>query len=395
MRRGADSNADSVSCVTTRAAFCYLRGALDKTLSLLTRQQIFGLAFFAILLFLVYQLALMFQPFLLAMVWATVLAHLLYPLYSRLTARLGGRESLAAGILTIGIMLLGVLPLIWMGGVIVREAVVLEKAIRIWVSEGGLERLPEHLSKLPLGGEYLRGWYDRLEAGPDNLEEMLISSAKSLSQFLVGGLTGFVKNVFAFFANALIMIVTLFFFFRDGRDLVAKLYELIPLDSSHKSKIFVRLDLTMRAVVKGVVVTAIVQGLLAGLAYAVLGVPVPVVLMAVTTILAPIPFGGTALVWVPVALWLLWAGPVWKGVALLVWGAGIVSTVDQVLRPLLIGHGAQIPVFLLMFSVLGGLSVYGVIGIFVGPIVVALLLTALQIYREEYHHPTAPAVHSP
>ena len=192
--------------------FNSLLDILDKTLSLLTRQQIFGLAFFAILLFLVYQLALMFQPFLLAMVWATVLAHLLYPLYSRLTVRLGGRESLAAAILTVVIMLLGVLPLIWMGGVIVREAVVLEKSIRIWVGEGGLERLPEHLSKLPLGGEYLRGWYDRLEAGPDNLEEMLISSAKSLSQFLVGGLTGFVKNVFAFFANALIMIVTLFFF---------------------------------------------------------------------------------------------------------------------------------------------------------------------------------------
>jgi predicted PurR-regulated permease PerM len=329
------------------------------------------------------------------MVWATVLAHLLYPLYSRLTARLGGRESLAAGILTVGIMLLGVLPLIWTGGVIVREAVVLEKAIRIWVGEGGLERLPEHLSKLPLGGELLRGLYDRLETGPDNVEEMLISSAKSLSQFLVGGLTGFVKNVFAFFANALVMIVTLFFFFRDGRDLVTRLYELIDLDASHKAKIFLRLDQTMRAVVKGVVVTAIVQGLLAGLAYALLGVPVPVVLTAVTTILAPIPFGGTALVWVPVGLWLLWVGPVWKGVVLLVWGAGVVSTVDQVLRPLLIGHGAQIPVFLLMFSVLGGLSVYGIIGIFVGPIVVALLLTALQIYREEYYQPTAPAVHSP
>ena len=358
---------------------------MDNQLPIISRKQIFALVFFGVLLFLLFQLLLMFRPFLLAMVWATILAHLLFPLHTRLTVKLGGRVSLSAGLLTFGIMLLGVLPLVWTGIVIVREAASSEAQIREWVGRGGLERLPQELEQLPLVGGLMGRVVDRLSNDiHGNLGDVLISSAKTLSQFLVGGLAGVVKNVFAFIANTLIMIVTLFFFFRDGRELVAGLYDLVPLDTSHKVKIFTRLDQTMRAVVKGVVVTAIVQGLLAGLAYVALGVPMPVALTALTTILAPLPFGGTALVWVPLGVWLLWAGPTWKGVALLLWGAGVVSTVDQFLRPMLIGQEAKIPVFLLIFSVLGGLSVYGVIGVFIGPIVVALLLTALQIYREEY-----------
>ncbi|GKS59519.1 AI-2E family transporter [Nitrospira sp.] len=371
--------------MTIDKGFCNVRTALDTRLPIVSRQQIFALVFFGILLFLLYQLALMFRPFLLAMVWATILAHLMFPLHTRLTAKLGGRVSLAAGLLTFGIMLLGVLPLVWTGIVIVREAAASEVAIREWVASGGLERLPQELEQLPLIGRLMGRVVARLGQDVEgNLGDALISSANTMSQFLVGSLTGFVRNVFAFVANTLIMIVTLFFFFRDGRELVAGLYDLVPLDASHKAKIFSRLDQTMRAVVKGVVVTAIVQGVLAGLAYLALGAPMPVGLTALTTILAPLPFGGTALVWVPLGMWLLWAGPTWKGVALLLWGGGVVSTVDQFLRPMLIGQEAKIPVFLLIFSVLGGLSVYGVIGVFLGPIVVALLLTALQIYREEY-----------
>ncbi|MFO0775770.1 MAG: AI-2E family transporter [Nitrospiraceae bacterium] len=369
---------------------------MDRAFPLGSRRFVFALAFFAILLFLLYQLALMLRPFLLAVVWATILAHLLFPVHRRLTAWFGGRESASAAALTVGIMLLGVLPMVWTGGVIVREAASAEREIRAWVASGGIERLPDQVAQLPLIGRVAQPFLERIGSdGPGNLENMLVDNAKSLSQFLVGGLTGFVKNLFEFFANALIMIVTLFFFFRDGRSLMQALYDLVPLEDTHKAKIFSRLDQTMRAVVKGVIVTAIVQGLLAGLAYLVLGVPMPVALTVLTILLAPLPFGGTALIWVPMGLWLLWIGPTWKGVALLIWGGAVVSTVDQFLRPFLIGQEAQIPVFLLMFSVLGGLAVYGVIGVFLGPVVMALLLTALQIYREDYSQLPPPSSPTP
>jgi predicted PurR-regulated permease PerM len=158
----------------------------------------------------------------------------------------------------------------------------------------------------------------------------------------------------------------------------------VPLDEAHKQKIFTRLDVTLRAVVKGVIITAMVQGLLAGAAYAVLGVPFPVVLMALTALLAPLPFGGTALIWLPVAGYLYAAGPIWKAIAMLIWGAGVITMVDNFLRPLLIGKDAQLPVLFLFFSIIGGLAAYGMIGLFLGPILLAILMTAIQIYREEY-----------
>ncbi|MBI5316616.1 MAG: AI-2E family transporter, partial [Nitrospirae bacterium] len=193
------------------------------------------------------------------------------------------------------------------------------------------------------------------------------------------------KNTFTLVTNFFIMLLVLFFLFKDGRQWLAVLYDLIPMDESHKSKILTRLDQTIRAVVKGMLVTAIVQGLLAGMAYWALDVPFPMGLTALTTVLAPIPFGGTGLVWGPVVLYLFWVGASGKALIMLVWGIGVVSMVDQFLRPWLIGQDVQIPVLLLVLSVLGGLALYGLLGLFVGPILISLLMTAVQIYREEYY----------
>ena len=222
-----------------------------------------------------------------------------------------------------------------------------------------------------------------------------MTGVKELSQLLVGGMGGLLKNTFALVTNFFMMLLILFFLFKDGRQWLAVLYDLIPMEESHKSKILLRLDQTIRAVVKGMLVTAIVQGFLAGMAYLALDVPFPIGLTALTIVLAPIPFGGTGLVWGPVALYLFWMGATGKAVALLGWGIGVVSMVDQFLRPWLIGQDVQIPVLVLVLSVLGGLALYGILGIFIGPIMVSLLMTAVQIYREEYHLTQASAPAGP
>ena len=156
---------------------------------------------------------------------------------------------------------------------------------------------------------------------------------------------GLLKNTLLLVTDFFIMLLVLFFLYKEGRDWIGTLYGLVPLDESHKQKISERLDQTVRAVIKGMLVTAMVQGLLAGTAYAVLGVPFPIVLTALTIILAPIPFGGTALVWGPVVLYLFWNGLTAKMLVMLAWGVGVVSTVDQVLRPWLIGRDIPIPVY--------------------------------------------------
>ena len=137
--------------------------------------------------------------------------------------------------------------------------------------------------------------------------------------------------------------------------------------------------------------TAVVQGLLAGAAYAALGVPFAVVFTALTILLAPLPFGGTAFVWGPVVLYFVLVGSIGKALGMLVWGVGVVSTVNQVLRPWLIGQDVQMPVLFLVFSILGGLALSGLIGLFVGPILMSILMTVISIYREEYH--AAPPSH--
>ncbi|MBI3604001.1 MAG: AI-2E family transporter [Nitrospirae bacterium] len=356
----------------------------------MTQRYLFTIGFFAVLLVLLSQIALMFRPFLLPTLWAVILAHMMFPLHDRLTALCKGRVVVSAALLTLGIMLLVVVPLIAMGFLLVHEVQAAQTAITLWIQSGGVQRLPEQLAALPLLGERAQEWLGWFVVAQGNLDAFFLDSAKDLKQFLVDELTGVVTNVFLLGVNFLVMILVLFFL-KDGASLFAGFYRVVPLDESHKAKIFARLDQTLRAVVKGVFVAAVAQGLAAGLAYAVLGVPFPMFLTAITMVLAPLPVGGTALIWGPVVLYLWWAGPLWKALAMLAWGVGIVTMVDSVLKPWLIGQGARVPVLFMFFGIVGGLAVYGVIGLLLGPIIVGLLHTAILIYREEYGGEASPS----
>jgi predicted PurR-regulated permease PerM len=361
----------------------------------MTRPQPFTVVFFALLLFLLYQIVLVFQPFLFPVLWAALLVHATFPLHGRLTQLCGGRDTLSAAALTIGILALVMVPLVVTGVLLVRETKDAEQAIRGWIAAGGMEQLPAQAAAIPVVGEWMRMLLSLDGLREISMEQTVMAGAGFLSQFFVDQMGGLLKNTLLLVADFFIMLLVLFFLYKEGKDWIGTLYELIPLDESHKQKIVTRLDQTVRAVIKGMLVTAMVQGLLAGAAYAVLRVPFPIVLTALTIILAPIPFGGTALVWGPVVLYLFWADFSGKALVMLAWGVGVVSTVDQVLKPWLIGKDMQIPVLFLVFSVLGGLALYGPIGLFIGPVLVSLFVTALQIYREEYHAPGTPPPSTP
>ena len=291
-----------------------------------------------------------------------------------------------------GVLAIVVVPVLLMAVLLVREAVDAELAVRVWVEAGGVQRLPAQLSKVPVVGGALQELIGRYLLKPDALEELVRSSAQVVSGFFVDQLSNLRKNAFILVSDFLIILFTLWFLYKDGRRWLWFLYELVPLDEAQKQKIFARLGITVRAVVKGVLLTAVVQGLLAGAAYAALGVPFAVVLTALTILLAPLPFGGTAFVWGPVVLYLLMVGSMGKALMMLAWGVGSVSTVDQILRPWLIGQDVQMPVLFLVFSILGGLALYGLIGLFVGPILMGILMTVVSIYREEYQPASQPQV---
>ena len=351
----------------------------------MTRQQIFSIAFFSLLVLLLYQIGLMFKPFVFSALWAGLLAHWAFPLHIRLTKLFGGRDALSAGMLTVGALGMVVVPLVAMGMMLVREASAAEQEIRLWISAG---RTPTSAGSS--GGGSLHRWLVevggvRYQCACAFLGAIIHDRGEGTQPISRRRNRRPTEEHFRARDEFLHYVVGVVFSLYGWPAWLAVLYDLIPMEESHKSKILTRLDQTIRAVVKGMLVTAIVQGLLAGMAYLALDVPFPMGLTALTIVLAPIPFGGTGLVWGPVVFYLFWMGATGKALAMLVWGIGVISMVDQFLRPWLIGQDAQIPVLLLVLSVLGGLALYGLLGLFVGPILISLLMTAVQIYREEYH----------
>ena len=346
----------------------------------MTRQQAFAVCFLAILLVLAYQVYTFFRPFLMPILWAMILAHLMFPVHDRFAKLLRGKEALSASLMTLAIMLTVVLPVVMLSIVLVDEALNAQKAFAAWIEAGGIKRLPDLIAGLPVVGDIL----NRAGVSPTNIEEKVADSVATLRSFVVQQGAVLAMNLLELVLNFLIMFIMLFVLLKDGSTVVKALYRITPLQPSHKNRIFARVDRTVRAVVKGIVITAVVQGLLAGLAYGILGVPFPILLTAMTAVIAPFPIGGAALVWLPVALYLFWIGPAWTGIAMIVWGVAVVSMVDNFLKPILIGQGAQLPVILLLFSLLGGLAAYGLIGLFIGPVILGLLLTALEIYEQDY-----------
>jgi predicted PurR-regulated permease PerM len=349
----------------------------------MTRQQIFAVCFIALLLFLLYQIVIIFRPFLIPILWATIIARLGFPLNVRLTRLLRGHKAVSAGLLTLLILIIAVIPIVYLTFVLIQETGAAYIAFSEWVRTGGVNRVTQYLSQLPMIGGKAQEFVGRLVAG-GNLEGSLLEGGKTVSMFLLAHAADVAKNAFEFTIAFLVMIFTLFFFFKDGERLYRGLYRLIPLAETHKEKFFSRLDQTMAAVVQGTILTAIAQAICAGAAYWVLGVPFPMVLTALSALTSLLPYGGTALVWVPVAGYLLWTGSIWKAVAMLIWGILVVGLADNFLKPLLIGHGAQLPTLFLFFSILGGLAAYGFIGLLLGPLLLAFLITAIEIYREEY-----------
>jgi predicted PurR-regulated permease PerM len=349
----------------------------------MTQQQIFVSAFFVVLLVLLYQIAIIFAPFLVPVLWAVIIARMSNTLYLKLVHLLRGRDTLAAALLTFATMFLVVFPIVSLTFLLVQETAIAYRNVEEWAQAGGIKQLPENFGKLPLAGPFIQEQLRTFVV--EGYEGSIVDGTKTVGAFVFAQLSGLARDVVSVAIDFSIMLFALFFFYKDGRNLFGRLYHILPLEERHKRKVFGRLDSTMALVVKGVLATALLQGILAGGAYAILGAPFPLVLAAITALFSLLPVGGTALVWLPVVGYFLWSGPLWKVIAMAAWGGlVVVGVVDNVFKPLLIGQGTQLPTLFLFFSIVGGLAAYGFIGVFFGPILLAILLTAIHIYEEEY-----------
>jgi len=202
----------------------------------------------------------------------------------------------------------------------------------------------------------------------------------SLTSFGVATL----KKAVVVLLDLMVLVLAVYFFFRDGHRIVHWIADLVPMEEEYKWRIIGRLDRTMSAIIRGAFVTASAQGALTGMGLAVAGVPFPVFLGFASALLAVVPFVGASLVWIPAAAYLLIEGQTLACIGLVLWGMFVVGLVDNFLRPYIVGGQAGLPILLLFLGILGGIRVYGLVGALISPLLIALVLAFVDIYREQY-----------
>ena len=325
-------------------------------------------------------------PFWSALFWGAVLAFASWPLMRLLTRALGGRESLAAGILTLGWMLLVAVPLVWLGFNLadhVRDAVALIKDLQV----DGLPEAPSWLGSIPFVGERLVAMWDSI----DQQGAALMVTIKPYLGQVGNWLLARSAQIGGGILELTLSLVFVFFFYRDGPRLAMFVHRLLERLIGDRAGYYIDLVAgTVQRVVNGVIGTAAAQALLALIGFLIAGVPGALVLGIVTFLLSLIPMGPPR-VWIPATAWLVWKGDYTYAVFLGVWGTFIISGVDNVLKPYLISRGGNLPLVIVLLGVFGGLIAFGFIGLFIGPTLLAVAYSLLtdwsatqaQVRRED------------
>jgi predicted PurR-regulated permease PerM len=353
-------------------------------------------ALLAFLAYLVYRLA---QPFLAAIAFGAILTVITFPLYERLRRRLGGREGAAATLMVLLVLLLVVAPTLGVLGALSQQAT----EVYQWIGKAAarenpvqplLDRLDTYRDHPVLGG--LVGWVrPQLEAFAAGAKQTIPEGMKKVIGSVTGMLTSILANVLTFLINLILSLAAMGIFYARGESLLGEVAALVPLPRERSRALMERLGEVTKAVAKGVVLTCLVQGALGGVGFWVAGLPSPLLFGTVMAFTALIPVVGTAIVWLPGVLYLFSTGQTTWAVGLLLWSALVVGQIDNVLRPLLIGGKAEMPLPLLIVGILGGLFSFGLLGLIIGPLVLTVLLFVLEEHRgpvpeaEESSPPTA------
>lgn len=351
----------------------------------MSREQLFAAFFFAAFLFLLWQFYLFLAGFLAPLLWAGILALTFYPLTTWLVRLFRGSRGLAAFVLLLMVIVVAIIPSIYLGSLVVEETGIAFRRVQEAVRSGEIQRLVEQVRASRIGSLWARAIDLLPERPPVDPNDVALKAVQWLSDNIVGQATGLARNVLVTVFDLVLMLVALFFFFRDGERMAERARELIPMEPEHKDAIFSRLYGTLTAVVQGMIVTAAAQGLLAGVGYwLIAGISFSAFLGFATGLASFLPMAGPALVWGGVSLYLWITGETARAAGLVVWGALVVSLADNLIKPIFIGGRANLPTFLLLLTLFGSLKVYGFIGVFLGPVLLAILIAFVDIYREEY-----------
>lgn len=321
-----------------------------------------------------------FSPFFTAIAWAAVLSYSLYPIQVRLTRLLKGRRTVSALLMCVAVTLIVILPLLYFSVVLGGELAKTYKAVSALVEEGGsLQTGLNDSPVLSLVRDQLRE-YEQLT--DTNVKAMVADSVREIGRWLLSEGTVVAQNVVIGLFQIILMMVCIFYFFQEGERVVGWIEYVLPLTQRQQRIVFQRFDEVVTASVEGNTIVALLEGTVGGLAFLITGLPTPALWGAIMGLLAYVPAIGASLVWVPGALYLWFIGAYWK-MAIVCIAGGIIALLDQVLRTILVGDRSKLHPLLVFFSVLGGIRVFGILGIVAGPLIVAIGRAILDIYRLE------------
>ena len=330
----------------------------------------------------------MIRQFLMAIFLAGIFSALSYPLYRRFEKWFKGRQSLASMATLILIVFVVILPLGGLLGIVTAQAIKVGEAVTPWVAQqlSQPDAISDTLKSLP--------FYDRIEP----YRNLILTKAGELvghiSGFLINRLRSVTLGTVNFIFMLFIMLYTMFFFLIDGNRLIEKILYYLPLEDHDERRMLNKFTSVTRATLKGTAVIGILQGVLAGLAFAVVGIDSAVFWGAIMAVLSFIPGIGSALVWVPAAIILAATGHVAKAIGLGVFCAAVVGSIDNFLRPILVGRDTQMHELMILFGTLGGIIMFGIVGVIIGPIIAALFVTIWDIYGLAFQE-VLPAVMPP
>ncbi len=355
----------------------------------MSRQQLFFIFFVALLLFIVSQVVLIFSPFLRPLFWAAILAFACYPVYARTVKGLRGARSLAALLVTVGMFLAFVPLVVFIITSLATEAAGLYHWAQQAVSENRIAALLDQIRALP-AVQRLRELAFSVDIVHAHYREWSANALSEAGGFIARQAADLTRTVILGPFNLFLTFFLVFFMLRDGARIQGFFYDITPMEDADKRHIYSEVTGTFEAVIRGQLLTAVAQGLLAGVIFWALGLPLPILFASLTFVASLVPLFGSALIWSPLVVYLLLHQAYGRAIALLLLGIFGISLVDNFLKPMLIGEKTKLPYLVLFLGILGGLKVYGLMGMFLAPTVLSLFFVLVKIYREKFLSPERP-----
>lgn len=333
----------------------------------------------AIFFYLFYELII---PFFAPICWAAVFVIIFFPLYEKLKAKIHSKR-IASILMCLFILILIIGPIAYLLGALVGEAITAVTKVNAMIKSGEINNYVNlNLPWLDSIKEKLSQYYDLSKINVDNIIKESIQNVSSVilnqTSWLVGNAT---RLVFDF----ILMIFTMYYFFKDGERIIHKIKRLMPLTLTKTNATIKQLHDVIQATMYGSVVVALVQGLLGGILFALMGIPSAIFWGAIMAFLSIIPLLGAFIVYIPAGIILILGGSYFKGLFIIILGTVIISQIDNLIRPFLISGKTEMHPLLLFFAILGGIYMFNLLGAILGPLIAAVFVTLLNIFEYKLH----------